>query len=253
VSEAEAQAARGQRICDGIVGFADLELGDRLETVLDRHLDAAKGRFRGIRARAAWDADPEAGYGPAGTPEGVMLRPGFRDGVNRLCSRDLSLDVWAFHPQLGEIASLADACPDARIVVNHVGGPLGVGRYRGQQREVFGVWSAAITELARRENVYVKLGGFGVSRMGFEFSKAPKPPSSDELARSWKPYVDVCVSSFGAARCMFGSNFPPDKVNCDFGVLLNAFKKMISGGSPDERSQIFAGTANKFYRLKLGA
>jgi predicted TIM-barrel fold metal-dependent hydrolase len=86
---------------------------------------------------------------------------------------------------------------------------------------------------------------------GFNFHTEPLPPSSGEMAQAWRPYVDACIESFGANRCMFESNFPVDKGACSYSVLFNAFKRLASGASASEKSYLFAGTASRFYRLGI--
>jgi len=248
VAEAE-KVPSDRQVAAGIVGMADLTLGDRVDHVLDAHMDAGKGRFRGIRVRAAWDADPEASYGASGVQRGVLLRREFQDGARRLTSKNLTLDIWAFHTQLSEVSQFADACPNTTIVLDHMGGPLGVGTYQGKRQEVFDAWATGIRELARRRNIYVKLGGFGVPRLGWHFSKEALPPSSDELAALWGPYVETCLESFGPHRSMFESNFPVDKAICSMNVLLNAYKKMVAACSAAERSAVFFETAATVYRV----
>ena len=83
----------------------------------------------------------------------------------------------------------------------------------------------------------------------FDFHLAPLPPSSDEMANAWRPYVDACIENFGANRCMFESNFPVDKGACSYQVLFNAFKRLASDASVAEKADLFAGTASRFYRL----
>src|SRR5260370_27266869 len=83
----------------------------------------------------------------------------------------------------------------------------------------------------------------------FVFRRAPRPPSSAEMADAWRPSVDACVENFGANRCMFESNFPVDEGACSYPVLFNAFKRLASGASESERADLFAGTASRFYRL----
>jgi predicted TIM-barrel fold metal-dependent hydrolase len=134
-------------------------------------------------------------------------------------------------------------------VLNHVGGPLGVGPFTGRREEVFDAWRAGMSELGRCDNVVVKLGGLGMPRTGFPFASAEVPVSSQELASAWRPYVEACIESFSPARCMFESNFPVDKGMCSYLVLWNAFKRMAEGYSPDERDALFHGTATRVYRL----
>ena len=41
--------------------------------------------------------------------------------------------------------------------------------------------------------------------------RARRAAVSEELAAAWRPYVEPCIEAFGPERCMFESNFPPDK------------------------------------------
>ena len=111
-------------------------------------------------------------------------------------------------------------------MLNHVGGPLGIGAYAGRRDEVFAAWRAAIRDLAACPNVVVKLGGLGMRVNGFGFEQAAEPPSSETLAAAWRPYVETCVEAFGANRCMFESNFPVDKGSYPYAAYWNACKRL---------------------------
>jgi len=78
------------------------------------------------------------------------------------------------------------------------------------------------------------------------------PPSSEELAAAWRPTIETCIAAFGPERSMFESNFPPDKGQCSYQVLFNAFKRIAAQYNGAEKTALFAGTAMDFYRLKLG-
>jgi predicted TIM-barrel fold metal-dependent hydrolase len=95
----------------------------------------------------------------------------------------------------------------------------------------------------------VKLGGLGMAICGFGFHKRETPATSAELAEAWKPYIETCIEAFGPERGMFESNFPVDRVSCDYPTLWNAFKRLASGASAAEKTQLFKGTARRFYRL----
>jgi predicted TIM-barrel fold metal-dependent hydrolase len=245
---AEEARRRGTKteICAGIVSFADLRLTN-VDEVLEAQIEAAGGRFRGIRQIAAHDPAIVGGssYVP---PPGLMDDPAFRRGLRRLPAHDLTFEAWIYHPQIKTLTEVARECPEVKIVLNHFGGPLGVGPY--QRNGVFPGWRTDIKALSACANVYVKLGGLAMIVNAFDFHLTPLPPSSGELADAWRPYVETCVEAFGANRCMFESNFPVDKGACSYPVLWNAFKRLASSTSPSEKSALFAGTASSFYRLR---
>ena len=112
-----------------------------------------------------------------------------------------------------------------------------------------------MSELARRPNVNVKLGGLAMHLFGFEIDAKRRlvPASSKELAVLWRPYIETCIELFGADRCMFESNFPVDKRAVSYTVLWNVFKRLAASASPSERVAVFHGTACRVYRVPLPA
>jgi predicted TIM-barrel fold metal-dependent hydrolase len=237
------------RVAAGIVGFADLALGDGVEPVLQAHLRAGGGRFRGVRHSAAWDASAIIGNSAVATGPHDMRRPQFRAGLARLTALGLSLDAWVFHSQLADAIDLARAVPAANIIVGHCGGPLGYGPYAGKRDEVLAAWKAAVAELARCPNVTMKLGGMMMRLAAYDYGARSAPPSSAELAAYWRPYIEHCIECFGASRCMFESNFPVEKMGIGYAALWNAFKRIATGASADEKQALFSGTARRAYRL----
>jgi predicted TIM-barrel fold metal-dependent hydrolase len=237
------------KICSAIVGFGDLLLGEHLAPVLERHKAVAGERFRGIRHIAAWHADPTARGSMATPPPGLLGDAQARRGLGALKRLGLHFETYVYHTQLGELAALARDCPDLIIVANHLGGPIGIGPYADKRDEVFRDWREGIRELARCPNVRIKLTGLGMRVMGFGFGAGHRPPSSAELAAAWAPYVGTAIEAFGASRALFGSNFPVEKGSCSYRVLWNAFKRIVAGASPDEKTALFSGTASALYRL----
>ena len=235
------------RVAAGIVGFADLTLGDRVEPVLEALVRAAGGRFRGVRHSGNWDADPIIGNGAPG-PD-VYKRTDFRAGLARLSALGLSLDAWVFHTQLADVIDLARAFPGTNIIMGHVGGVLGYGPYAGRRDEVFASWKASVTELAKCPNVTMKLGGMMMRAALFDYGAADRPLSSEELASLWRPYMQTCIELFGPQRCMFESNFPVEKMGIGWVALWNAFKRIAAGASASEKLALFSGTARRAYRL----
>lgn len=237
------------RIAAGIVGQADLCDGAHIDELLDTHIKVGNGRFKGIRQSAAWDADPSVlGMLNGKRPE-LYLQPEFRAGFARLAPLGLTFDAWLLEPQLDDLVDLARQFPNTDIVLDHAGTPLGVGPYKGSHEARFATWRSSMRALAEVPNVHVKLGGLGMPFVNLEGCLAHPRYSSTTLAARWKPYIVECIEAFGASRCMFESDFPVDRGTADYATVWNAFKRIVEGASPEEKSMLFAGTARRFYRL----
>jgi predicted TIM-barrel fold metal-dependent hydrolase len=239
------------RACAGIVGKVDMTLGDAAGGVLDAHLAAGGGRFRGIRHSGAYDADP-AVLGPlARAPSGLYATAEFHAAFKHLRSRGLSFDAWLIEPQLPDLISLARAFPETTIILDHMGTPLGIGAYQGRRVERFGSWRDNIRELARCPNVNVKLGGLAMPFCNFPSFMSTPPASSAQLADEWRPYIETCIEAFGAERAMFESNFPVDRGTCSYATLWNAFKRIAANYSPTQKRSLFHDTAKRVYGLDI--
>ena len=247
--EAERRKAPA-RVCAGIVGHVDLRHGEKVDSVLEAHIEASGGRFRGIRQISARHRNFMANIGTP-PPFELMADPAFRNGFASLAKYGLSFDAWLYHTQIGDLTDLARAFPDTPMVLNHVGGPLGVGQYRGKRDEVFAAWHAALKTLATCPNVYVKLGGLGMAVNGFDFHENILPPSSGALAHAWRPYLETSIEAFGVSRCMFESNFPVDKGAYTYAAYWNACKILTRGASSSKKANLFADTAARFYRIDV--
>ncbi|HSS08963.1 MAG TPA: amidohydrolase family protein [Acidimicrobiales bacterium] len=241
-------AADPEGFIAGIVGFADL-CAPEIEDVLAAHVEAGAGRFRGIRHVSAWDASPDIRPSHTSPPPGLLGDPAFRSGLAALGRAGLSFDAWLYHPQVTELTDLARAHPDVPIVLDHLGGPLGIGPYRGRRDEMLKDWRSAMQDLARCPNVVVKLGGIGMPIFGMNWHHQPGTATSEELAAVWGGEIGWCIEQFGVDRCMFESNFPVDKASCSYAVLWNAFKRIADNASPSEKAALFHDTAMKTYRL----
>jgi predicted TIM-barrel fold metal-dependent hydrolase len=251
-----AQSASGlygpSRLCRGIVGHAPLRIGARVREVLEAHIRAGGERFKGVRFVANYDEDPEALGTPSATvPPHLYADPTFREGFKALVDLGLTFDATLLHPQLPDVVSLARAFPEAKIALNHLGKPGALGRFAGKREEVFRDWRRNLEEVADCPNVVVKIGGLGIRTWGWKFHEQETPPSSDELAQVWGPYVDTVIQTIGPRRCMMESNCPPDLFSAPYVVIWNAYKKIAAGYTPEEKLQIFKGTANEFYSLKI--
>lgn len=231
----------------GIVGFADLTRPE-VADVLAAHVEAGQGRFRGIRHASAWDASPEIRETHTKPPPGLLAQDDFRRGFAILGAAGLSFDAWLYHPQLPELTDLCRAHPDVPVVLDHLGGPLGIGPYAGRRDEVLAEWRQSITDVAACPNVALKLGGIGMAvyGMGWHHSGGAGP---EQLVAAWGEPIRFCIEAFGPARCMFESNFPVDGVSCTYADLWTAFEQIAVGSSASERDDLFAGTATRVYRL----
>ena len=237
------------RVASGIVSYADLCRGEAVREVLEAHLRASPNRFKGIRHAASWHSSPDIKNSHANPDKHMLLSDNFLAGVTVLADMRLTFDCWCYHPQLQEVASLAKQAPEVAIILDHFGGPLGIGPYEGQQDAVFPEWRDGIDQLQDLPNVYFKLGGINMKLNGFDWHKRDLPPTSDELVDKTAAYYEHCINNFGVDRCMFESNFPVDRESVSYGVLWNAFKKMTASLTPGARAALFHDTATRVYRL----
>lgn len=242
---ANAQSSRA-RIAAAIIGHADLKLGERVAPVLDALQAASPTRFRGIRHATGWDPSPELVHRDI---QGVLSSAQYRAGARELARRGLCLENSLYHPQLEELAAFARAVPDLTIILNHIGGLVRIGPYANRDDDVLSAWRRGIAAVAACPNVFIKLGGVGQRRFGFDWHTRSTPIGSEELAAALAPLMHYCIEQFGPYRCMFESNFPVDKVSYSYVVVYNAFKRLTAGYSPAERAAMFHDTAARVYRI----
>ncbi len=252
VAEAAARSqGSGKAEIAAVVAHADLSQDTgRLREVLDAHVEAGRGLFRGIRDAGAHNPDPGGRWLNATDDPELYARPGFRRGVALLGELGFSFDTWHYHIQNPAYAELARAVPDTLFVLDHFGTPLGVGRFAGQADAVFEQWSRDIAEIAACDNVVAKLGGLAMPPNGFGWDTRATPATSDELVDAQRRYYLRAIEVFGAERCMFESNFPVDKLSLSYHVYWNAMKKLAASLSPAEQDALFKGTATRVYRLE---
>jgi predicted TIM-barrel fold metal-dependent hydrolase len=222
----------GIKVASGIVGYVDLNLGERqVEELLDAHQQAAIDRYRGIRRST-----------PSSKLPHVLLDAQFRRGFKCLSRRGLSFDALVFTQELPELLDLARAFSETAIIVDHFG-------WVGEGGNL-NAWRESIRHLALCPNVTMKLGGLGMST-GLKTAERSARATSIQLAQRWRPYFDACVESFGADRCMLESNFPIDSPACSYPVLWNAFKRLAAGASAAEKRTLFSATACRVYRITI--
>jgi L-fuconolactonase len=233
------------RFCARMVGNVDLGLGARAKPLLERHIATSGGRFAGVRFSTAWHSH-ERIHKVAPRP-GILGETVFREGFACLGPLGLVFDAWVYHTQLDDVAALAAAFPGTSIVLNHVGSPILGGPYAGRFGDAFAEWRDGMARLAAQPNVTVKLGALPIRLPGAVSGARDRPPSSEDVATAWRPFIDSSVELFGATRCMFESNFPVQKRWCSYAVVWNAFKRLAASASADEKAALFAGTAARVY------
>jgi predicted TIM-barrel fold metal-dependent hydrolase len=245
--EAERQGIR-TRVAAAIVPAVDIGLGDALDGVLDAHQAAAPQRLRGIRDmgvlldRRNVESDPHR-----------LLDPDYREGMRRVAARGLTVDLYVWQVQLGDVIATVRALPEVTFVLNHLGGIVGISPWTGRREELFPQWKVDMDALGREPNVYLKLGGMNMFIPAFDWHKGIRRPSSSQLADATEKYFHHGIDSFGPSRCMFESNFSPDKLSGSYRTLWNSFKILAAAYTPDEKANMFAGTARKVYRLEPAA
>ncbi len=244
----KSEANLGARIA-AIVGAANLLQGASVEEVLQAHIEAGQGYFRGIRHAAAWDPSDEIRLSHHNPPPHMYLDRTFREGFAKLAPLGLTFEAWLFHPQIPELTDLARAFPDTPIVLNHFGGPLGIGPYADRKAEVFHDWLRDVSELAGCPNVFAKLGGIAMPINGYDWHEADRPATAGEFIVSQAHYYRAAIDLFGPERCMFESNFPVDRQSISYKVLWNAFKRLARPFTETEKDHLFRGTAARFYRI----
>lgn len=244
--------SRGATKIGAIVSHADMMLGDAVEAVLAAHDEAGGGLFRGIRHAVSWDAHPDVPTGHSDPSERMMATEAFHAGVKKLGAMGFSYDAWMYHPQLPDLLDLARDVPQTAIVLDHLGGPMGIGPYAADHDSAMSNWRASMTDLATCDNITVKVGGIGMDGYyGLGWVDQPVPPDSDAVVAAWQDRVHFCIDTFGPGRCMFESNFPVDRQALTYPVLWNALQKMAARYTDEEQDQMFSGTAARVYQLDL--
>ncbi|MDG2101517.1 MAG: amidohydrolase family protein [Dehalococcoidia bacterium] len=251
LSAASASGIYGKsRASASIIGHANLNLGNKVEPILESLLEASPRRFKGIRHIVAWDDDKKVDSIPVYNLEEQMSTKNFIDGAKVLSKMGLSFDSWMYFHQLPQLLNLAKEVPDLPIIVDHIGGILLIGEYANKKEEILKIWEKNISDLSECPNVEIKLGGLGMPITGHDWHLRNTPVGSEELANQMKYYLDYCIEKFGPQRGMFESNFPVDKVSFSYNVLYNAFKRYSKNYSKSERAAMFHDNAIRFYKVE---
>lgn len=207
-----------------IVAYADLADAG-LGALLDAH--GACGNFRGVRQQLHWHEIPQYRFAPR--PD-VMNDAAWRKGLAEIAARGLVFELQVFTSQMADGARLARDFPDVPFVLLHAGmledtSPAGKA-----------AWAEGMKQLAAQPNVHVKLSGLGT----FVHACA---------AAQLAPIVRETVALFGAERCLFGSNFPIEKMWTGYADLLAAYDEATAELGEAARRAIFHDTAKRLYRL----
>ena len=210
---------------NGIVAFAALDDPD-VEPLLAAH--AERANVRGIRHIVNWHADPVRSYSAID----VTTSDGWARGYALLAKYGLSFDLQAYPGQFAHLARLIERHPETPVILNHTGMAV------PSDDDGWTEWRAGMTAFAALPHVSVKISG-----MGFVWR-----PWSPEQARD---YVLRTIEMFGTRRAMFASNFPTDKLVGSFDKHLDAYDAITAGFTDEERRALFAGNANRIYRLGL--
>lgn len=207
-----------------VTAFADLMAPDLADT-LDREI--ACGGVRAIRQQLHWHEDPQYRY--AARPD-LMDDPAWRRGLAEVRRRGLAFELQVFPGQMGDAARLASDFPDLPFILLHAGMP------EDRSDDGWRLWQAGMAELARRPNVATKLSGLGT------FARACS-------VALWRPVVERTVELYGAQRCLFGSNFPIEKLWTSYAELVDVMRACLARCSEGERRAILHDTAVRIYGL----
>ena len=182
---------------------------------------------RGIRQQLHWHDNPQYRFAPR--PD-VMNDADWRRGLARLSDHGLLFELQIFASQMADGAALARAFPDTMFVLEHAG------MLEDMSPAGWQIWRDGMAALAQCRNVNVKLSGLGT------FVHACR----DDVIG---PIVKETVALFGAERCLFGSNFPIEKLWTDYGTLYRTFRSAIAHLGEAEQAAILHGTAARLYRI----
>lgn len=208
----------------GIVGFADFSSAE-VEKTLEAHA-AASPRFRGIRQVLNRHPDPVLNR----APHDYLSNHSWLDNVGKLKRYGWSFDAQVYYQQMPAVAALAWRYPDIQFILDHAGMPA--------ERDVAGLegWRTGMQLLAQCPNVAVKLCGYGMV-------------DTKWTVGSIRPFVLQPIDWFGPQRCMFGSNFPVDRLMATYERLWAAYREITTGFSVAEKKMLFCGTAERIYRI----
>lgn len=247
------QSATPDRLA-GIVGYVTCQ-DAVLPQLLAAHRQASE-RFVGVRQMLAYSDD--RGVMNFCRQPGLSRQPGWRKGFEQVVEQNLTFDAWFFSHQLDELIELATAYPEARIVLCHMGTPIGMagpfasyGHTQAARDSIQAQWQAGMARLAECPNVSVKLSGFFMPVVGWGFHLRPVPVGVVEVVERFAPFVNYVIAQFGVKRCFFASNFPMDKVSLSLTELYDVYWQLTSDFTDEARRALFHDNAARFYGMAV--
>ncbi len=206
-----------------IVAFCDLAAADA-PAVLDAQ--RAYPNVRGIRQIIGRSTEEDKKTGS----DALLADPRWRRNLARLPAMGLTFDLQLVPPQLPQTIELLEKLPELRVALCHCGSPW--------DRSAAGLafWRRGIERLAELPHAYCKLSGFGMF-------------DPDWDARRVRDVVGPAIDAFGPSRCMFGSNFPVDRLYRTYGFVWAQYRSLIDEFSASEQAAMLGDTARRFYRL----
>lgn len=245
------EAGPGKPPILGIVVYADLMQGTFAKDILLAQKEAAGEFFSGIRHATAFHPNPPKGNRRIGQIENIMLEQSFREGFSQLRDFNIPFDAWLLYDQIPELVDLANKNEDIPIVLNHLGGPIGIGLTCLNREAVFNDWKSNLNNLSNCENVKIKLGGLCMPINGWSWDSRLKPIDLREIYNYQADIYKFVIDLFGPERCMFESNFPIDRLSVSYQTLWNFFKLIGLNYNASEREYLFSKTCLETYDLKL--
>ncbi len=217
------QVGEAEGLPTAIVAFCELDAADAAQRIAAQ---LQYSRVRGVRQIVGRSAEEDAVTGSAAVLDSVV----WRENLELLGELGLSFDLQLTPGQVPRVAEVLAEAPDTPVALCHCGSPW------DQSKSGLGAWRDGLRLLAALPNVYCKISGLGMF-------------DHDWTVDSIRPIVETCIEVFGANRCMFGSNFPVDKLHASYDRVWRAYEEITAALDPEAQAQLFGDTARAFYGI----